>query len=173
MATVPAARQVSVEEYLHTTYRPDCDYIDGAIVERNLGQHDHARLQGLILLHLMLHERQWNIHVLPEQRLKILDRRYRVPDIMVLPAEANYPPVIVQAPLLCIEIVSPDDRLKDLTDRAEDYRTLGVPETWIFDPQTKRAFTYSERGLHEVPPDAIMRSGAVELDVAELFAQLY
>ena len=29
--------QVSVEEYLHTSYRPDCDYVDGEVQERNLG----------------------------------------------------------------------------------------------------------------------------------------
>ena len=26
---------VSVEEYLATSYRPDCDYVDGKVVERN------------------------------------------------------------------------------------------------------------------------------------------
>jgi hypothetical protein len=28
---------VSVEEYLHTSYQPDCDYVDGEVLERNLG----------------------------------------------------------------------------------------------------------------------------------------
>ena len=29
---------VSVEEYLHTSYQPDCDYVDGEVQERNLGE---------------------------------------------------------------------------------------------------------------------------------------
>ncbi|PWU00781.1 MAG: hypothetical protein C5B51_24370 [Terriglobia bacterium] len=33
---------VSVEEYLHTDYEPDCDYLDGVIEERNAGEKDHA-----------------------------------------------------------------------------------------------------------------------------------
>ena len=62
---------VSENEYLHTPYKPDCDYIDGAVLERNLGQHDQARLQGLLLYWLMQHEKQWQIHTVPECRLKI------------------------------------------------------------------------------------------------------
>lgn len=36
---------VSVEEYLNTVYRPDCDYVDGELVDRNVGEKDHAKLQ--------------------------------------------------------------------------------------------------------------------------------
>ncbi|HWZ34412.1 MAG TPA: hypothetical protein VNX18_23900 [Bryobacteraceae bacterium] len=39
---MPAGKQISVAEYLATSYRPDCDYIDGHIEERNLGEWDHA-----------------------------------------------------------------------------------------------------------------------------------
>jgi hypothetical protein len=31
---------ISVSEYLHTSYRPDCDYVDGVVEERNLGELD-------------------------------------------------------------------------------------------------------------------------------------
>jgi Uma2 family endonuclease len=169
MATVPL---VSVEEYLHSSYRPDCDYVDGAVLERNLGQHDHARLQGLVLLQLMRHESQWGIHVLPEQRLKIRPHKYRVPDVLVLASDAPRTPVIEQPPLLCIEIVSPDDRMKDLTERAGDYLALGVPQTWILDPSSKRAYVFSEVGLHEARGGGELVLGKISLDIAELFAQL-
>jgi hypothetical protein len=36
---------VSVEEYLSTVYRPDCEYIDGEVVSRNVGEFDHGRMQ--------------------------------------------------------------------------------------------------------------------------------
>ena len=162
---------VAENEYLHTSYRPDCDYVDGFVLERNLGQHDHSRLQFLILLALGAHEREWQIYVLPEQRLKIRQRKYRVPDVMVLPACASHTPVIEEAPLLCIEIVSPNDRLADLVIRAGDYLTLGVPVTWIVDPETKRRFIYSEQGVVE-SSDAVLRHDRIELPIAELLAQL-
>jgi len=36
---------VSVEEYLNTSYSPDCDYVDGEVLERNLGEREHSELQ--------------------------------------------------------------------------------------------------------------------------------
>jgi len=29
---------ISVSEYLNTIYHPDCDYVDGEVGERNLGE---------------------------------------------------------------------------------------------------------------------------------------
>ncbi|RXH57399.1 hypothetical protein [Granulicella sibirica] len=50
MATAPLtsteSRPLTVEEYLRTSYRPDCDFVDGVIEERNLGEYEHSRLQG-------------------------------------------------------------------------------------------------------------------------------
>ena len=43
---------VSVEEYLHTSYRPDCDYVDGEIQDRLWGEFSHGRAMGQILVHL-------------------------------------------------------------------------------------------------------------------------
>lgn len=74
--TMATAQLVSLEEYLRTSYRPDCDYIEGELRERNVGQHDHSRLQFLILLALGRKEEEWQIHTLPEQRLRVQQRRY-------------------------------------------------------------------------------------------------
>jgi hypothetical protein len=98
---------VSENEYLRTHYRPDCDYVDGFVLERNLGQHDHARLQGLILYWLMQHEKQWRIHAVPECRLKIRTGKYRVPDVVVLPIAASYPSVIEQPPCYALKWFRP------------------------------------------------------------------
>jgi hypothetical protein len=40
-----AGSLVSIQEYLNTSYRPDRDYVDGVVLERNFGEYDHARLQ--------------------------------------------------------------------------------------------------------------------------------
>jgi hypothetical protein len=33
---------VSLDEYLSTVYDPDCEYVDGELIERNMGEIDHA-----------------------------------------------------------------------------------------------------------------------------------
>lgn len=91
--------------------------------------------------------------------------------MIVLPIASVYPSVIEEPPLLCIEVVSPDDGLPDLVVRAGDYLTLGVPVTWIFNPETKQSFIYSDHGTVE-SFDPVLRHGQINLPIAELFSQL-
>jgi hypothetical protein len=60
------ATLVFVSEYLRTSYRPDCEYIDGEVRERNMGDLDHSRLQMPLSRYLSSREVQWGIIVLPE-----------------------------------------------------------------------------------------------------------
>jgi hypothetical protein len=39
---------VPLAEYLETSYRPDCEYLEGELLERNAGEWDHSRLQMLL-----------------------------------------------------------------------------------------------------------------------------
>jgi hypothetical protein len=40
---------VPVEEYLSTSYSPDRDYIRGRLVERNVGEKEHGRMQRALI----------------------------------------------------------------------------------------------------------------------------
>ena len=37
-----ATTEISLDEYLRTDYEPDCDYVDGELQERNLGEKEHS-----------------------------------------------------------------------------------------------------------------------------------
>lgn len=50
MATAPGL--IPIEEYMHISYSPDCEYIDGVIVERNVGLGKHSFTQGEVLARL-------------------------------------------------------------------------------------------------------------------------
>ena len=63
MATTTAL--LSLEEYLKTVYRPDCDFVDGEIEERKVGERDHNRIQLLVASWFLNHEREWNIESIP------------------------------------------------------------------------------------------------------------
>ncbi len=79
---------VSVTEYLNTTYRPDRDYVDGEVLQRNLGEYEHSRPQALLAAHLFNQEKQRRIVVLIGQRIQVAPNRFRVADVCVLRAEA-------------------------------------------------------------------------------------
>ncbi len=48
MAAPTFLDEISVREYLGSSYEPDCDYIDGHLEQRNLGEFDHGRIQTLV-----------------------------------------------------------------------------------------------------------------------------
>lgn len=47
-----ASPAIPVEEYLRTAFRPDCDYVDGALIERNVGGKDRSKVQRELLVYL-------------------------------------------------------------------------------------------------------------------------
>lgn len=80
MALISDETLIPVAEYLATSYRPDFDYVDGRLVERNWGEWDHSRLQAVLLRTLLGFEQKVGILVVPEQRVRVLPYRFRVPD---------------------------------------------------------------------------------------------
>lgn len=144
------ATAVSLNEYLNTSYRPDCDYLDGELLERNVGEWDHSRLQMLLSQYLFSREKQWGIIVVPEQRVQVKARRFRVPDITVIAGGVPVGPIVTQPPFLCIEILSPSDRLTEMQERIDDYLSFGVSYVWLINPRTRQAYVYTSGAIREV-----------------------
>lgn len=140
---------VSVHEYLSTSYRPDCDYVDGVVLERNLGEYDHARLQRELLVYFHARRREWGVCVVPEQRVQVAPTRFRVPDVCVVVGEPGEQ-IFRSPPFICIEILSKDDRLSEMRERVQDYLNFGVPYVWILDPATRQAWRCTAGGTQEV-----------------------
>jgi Uma2 family endonuclease len=160
---------VPVGEYLSHIYRPDQEYVDGQLVERNVGEYDHARLQGLILTHLIRNEQLWGIRVVPECRVQVKKDRFRIPDVSVLRAESPIEQIIETPPFLCVEVLSPEDRLAEMQGRIDDYLAMGVEHVWLIDPRTRRAWITTNDGSREAK-DGILRAGdLVQVPLAELF----
>ena len=155
---------VSVAEYLNTSYRPDCDYVDGEVLERNLGEYEHSRPQALLATQLFNQEKQRRIVVLIAQRIQAGPNRFRVADVCVLGAEAPHEQVIAAPPLICAEIVSKDDSFASIVERLDDYLAMGVPNVWVIDPRLRRGYRYSSEGFLEAK-DGILRAGNPDLSV--------
>jgi Uma2 family endonuclease len=117
---------VSVEAYLSSSYQPDRDYVDGVLEERNWGEWSHSRLQLALARYLGIRERRWNVWVLIEQRVRIGPRRFRVPDVCVFLRGQQIEQIPTKPPLVCLEILSPEDRWTRVERRIEDFLTMGV-----------------------------------------------
>ena len=140
---------VSVREYLSTSYRPDCDYIDGVVLERNVGEKSHSQLQSAVWLYYHLRRQQWRLWGFVELRVQVSPTRFRVPDVCVTLED---PPgqILTTPPFICIEVLSPEDRLSEMRQRVEDYLAFGVPYVWILDPATRHAWRCTPGGMQDV-----------------------
>jgi Uma2 family endonuclease len=154
----------SVQEYLAACYRPDREYVDGEIQERNLGEQPHSLIQASLISFLFSRRHSLGIRVLPEQRVQVSPTRFRVPDICVLYASAPHDPIVREAPFLCIEILSPEDRMSRFHERITDYFQMGVQYVWLLDPESKRAFCYTPGEMHEIL-DGVLRTKNPDLEV--------
>ncbi len=56
---------------------------------------------------------------------------------MVLSRDRKPEPIIREAPLLCIEVLSPDDTVKRMMQRVEEYIGMGVKAVWVLDPKRR------------------------------------
>jgi len=167
------AALVSVDEYLRASYRPDCDYVDGELEERNLGEKDHSALQREIIFFFRTRQKEWGTFSFPEQRLQISPRRFRVPDVCITLGKAPDQQIFNEPPFICVEILSKDDSLERLQARIDDYLAFGVPYVWVINPRNHRAWSYTSGGIEEAR-DQVLRTANPNLAVplADLFAGL-
>lgn len=156
---------VPLSEYLETSYRPDCEYLDGELLERNVGEYDHSRLQILLSNYLCNREKQWGILVVLASRVQVKATRIRVPDITVLTSPLSAGRIIQQTPFLCIEVLSPSDRIGEMQNRIDDYLNFGVRYVWLIHPKTLRAFVYTAEGVREVK-DGVLSTEDPEIRVS-------
>src|SRR5258708_2970351 len=152
---MPSRTLVSVEEYLHTSYDPDCDYVDGAIVERNVGELDHSDLQSEIVAYFRARKGKSGIYAFAEQGVQVSARRFRIPDVCIVAGSKPTEQILSKPPLICVEILSKDDRMSTMQERISDYLQFGVRYVWVVDPRTRPPWIYTQDGSPE-SQDAIL-----------------
>jgi len=145
-----AKTSVSVDEYLRTSFDPDCEYVDGEIVERNVGEDPHSKVQGRLIEIFYELRKRHPLYSRPELRLKLAVRRYRIPDLAIFAGEEPTELVPSTPPLAVIEIVSREDRYTEILKKLEEFRQWGVPHVWLVDPWLRQLHVYTSAGLTEV-----------------------
>jgi Uma2 family endonuclease len=128
---------ISASDYLKTSYEHDAEFVDGRIEERPVGERDHGLLQRKLLLLLSAPATEPFFLCIPELRVQTSSTRFRVPDLCLLKANAPEEQVVTTPPLLCVEILSPEDKMQRTLTRVRDFLSMGVPEVWVFEPELR------------------------------------
>ena len=166
---MPASTQVSVEEYLSTSYKPACEYVRGELIQKPMPTFDHSFVQGRII---MLIAALFRAYVaLPELTVRLHQDEWLVPDVVIArrgSLERPYPTTPVH---VCIEILSPEDRFSKVLTKLEDYFAWGVPFCWIIDPVKQKAWSVEPDGRpNEVPADGLLQAGEIEIRLSGIFS---
>lgn len=135
-----------------------------------MGEWAHGRLQLKIGAYFLAHYESQGMRVVPELRIRVSADRVRIPDLCVFLKDPQQR-VPSTPPFLCIEILSPEDRMSRIEVRINDYLSMGVNTVWVIDPETRQAYTATaEEGLREVKCGVLRaESPVVEMALAEVF----
>jgi Uma2 family endonuclease len=169
MAAVPDSPLVSVEEYLGTSYDPDVEFVDGALVERNMGDWLHSLVQRNFLY--SVRQKYPHLKGVAELRSKTANTRYRIPDVSVVLA-APSTDYLLEPAFLVVEILSKRDAMSVVIAKLKEYHATGVPNIWLIDPRLQTMCVYRPPALVEIEGETIATAdGSIELTRSEIFAE--
>ena len=153
-----------LEDYLSTSFPDgDRDYLEGQVLERNMGEVDHSDLQSSFVVFFRQHCPGFWAGV--EVRVQVKARRFRVPDVCLIAGGKPQTRVVSVPPFLVVEVLSPDDRMSEMQERIDDYLSFGVKYVWIVDPATHRGYVHTSEGSREAK-DGLLRTADPSIEVA-------
>ena len=174
MAAITSTPLVSVEEYIARFVdggeKPTCEYEDGVLIPKAMGTKKHSQVQ--VNVATLIRAGYAGLNPLTELTTRLHEGHFLVPDIAVedlaKPIAGRYPgknePVT-----LCIEIVSPPDRIGKLFGKCEDYHKWGVPYCWVIDPERKVAWEYFPADIEPRKVSDHLTADTIQLALADVF----
>ncbi len=173
MGSLSIPVKVPVEVYLNRVYRPDRDFVDGEVLRRNVGEMPHASVQKFFIGYFLSGEQELRVRVYPEQRVQTSETHYRVADICVVRGDAPWEGIVHTPPLLCIEVLSPKDRMSRVQERIDDFIAMGVAAVWVVNPRKRSVFVAERSATLQLAGDVLMLEGTgVRIPVPSIFAEL-
>jgi Uma2 family endonuclease len=162
----------SIEEYLGTSYSPDREYVDGEIVERNLGEKPHATVQSNLLFFFAARRKTLGIREFPELRVQVSPTRFRIPDVTVVKTPVPEEQIFTSPPYLCIEVLSKDDTMQYMQEKIDDYINFGVPYVWIINPKNRKGYVVTRAGMVEATSGVLeTQDPKISVPTAKLFVE--
>lgn len=147
------AELITAEQYLHTSFEHDAEFVEGRIVERPLPTWEHSDIQGHLIEVLRPMGRRMGFFAVPEQRVRMRQDLVRIPDVCVVfekPAGPVGRRIVTSPPYLCVEILSPDDTTAETLEKVREYLAFGVRWVWVIDPVTRAGQVHSSEEVKSV-----------------------
>ena len=165
--------RMSVEEYLSTSFRPDRELVGGELKEKPVVAPVHGRTQILIGAWFERHEEEWKIQGMVEVRTQVTGDNVRLPDVAITVDGPLPRKVLLDPPLIAIEVLSATDTFIELEARAIDYASMGTRNIWLIDPETNAAWVFVQGSWQKwIDSRLSVENSPVYLDLAWLWRKL-
>jgi Uma2 family endonuclease len=161
------ATLIPVEEYLRSSSSPDREYVEGVVLERNLGEIPHSYLQKLLC---NLFDAR-GVQGFAEVRTQVKPSRFRVPDVLAV-RELPKTRFLRTPPYIVVEIFSPEDRVAALAGKIRDYLDFDIPNIWVVDPAWKTISNWTRDGSWVFTAAAVTADGSVSIPLDEIFSRM-
>ena len=159
---------MSLEQFLATHFdSPEPDFVDGEVIPRSMPNVTHGRLQWILASKV---DRAGRLLAITELRVRLSDRSYVI-DVCVYPAGQELPEYPSTPPLIAAEILSMDDRHRNVIGKLDAYHKWGVKHVWLVDPWSPQLNVYDERGLIHVPAYEVPEFG-IHITLQELMSSI-
>lgn len=140
--------EYTLEDYLAIPDERRVELIDGVIYDMSSPLGHHQIIAGQIYFHLVSYISGKGGPCIPfiapiDVQLDCDDKTIVQPDVLILCDRSKYTPQrIVGAPDFVVEVLSKSTREKDMFLKLNKYRSAGVREYWMVDPDKKTVIAY-------------------------------
>jgi Uma2 family endonuclease len=180
------SRRLTLDEFLDLPEeKPALEYADGVVTQKVAPQAFHGRIQYKVAEMVNLYGEPRRLAMAFTETRSTFGGRSFVPDVGILrwtrlPRQADGKLInVFRIPWdVAVEVVSPDQRRRDLEEKCLWYIANGVEVALLIDPETEDTFRYDADGIRthlrgddRIDLDSVL-PGFV-LTPAELFATLY
>ena len=166
------AELVTAEQYLHTSFEHDAEFVEGRIVERPLPTWEHSDMQGYLIEILRPMGRKLEFFAVPEQRVRLREDVFRIPDVCVVTEKPTRPAnrrIVTIPPYLCVEILSPEDTAIETLEKVREYLLFGVRWVWVIDPVTRLGQVHGPNGITAIENQVFFTDRfEIDLNAAEV-----
>ncbi|HAV28054.1 MAG TPA: hypothetical protein DCX23_07040, partial [Lachnospiraceae bacterium] len=141
--------EYTLEDYLAIPDERRVELIDGVIYDMSSPLGHHQIIAGQIYFHLVSYISGKGGPCIPfiapiDVQLDCDDKTIVQPDVLILCDRSKYTPQrIVGAPDFVVEVLSKSTREKDMFLKLNKYRSAGVREYWMVDPDKKTVIAYN------------------------------
>jgi Uma2 family endonuclease len=154
-----------IEEKLQAYFEAENKSID-------MPSKNHAKSWSQIVISLAKYRKQYDIY---SQLLINLNDWNSIPDICLFPStKSNWlhdEIVVTQVPVLVIEILSPTQGMKELTEKFESYFKNGVKSCWLIMPLLKTVMVMNGQSEQQIFSVGIVKDALlnIEVELEEIF----